>query len=194
MVADDLGPVIVEVDIGLAPDPRHRSRISDQRAGEAAIDGEADLPAREWLSSDVHARDTQSGCVVRAVVVRVRIVAQVSDTNSCFGEKRGRKDVVVVHTRAVGRLDACAFKAASCGTAQKRSKGRRLKGVDSLPAVASAEMVLLIDRPVDLCIEAVRALGERKIGGVVVGRISQRCVRVQSPIRRQRQHSPSAES
>ena len=80
VVADDLGPVVDKVDVRLAPDPRHGCRIPNDRAGKAAVEGHADLSAGEWLSSDVHARDTQSGCIVRAVVVRL--------SHCCAGERR----------------------------------------------------------------------------------------------------------
>ncbi len=86
--------------------------------------------------------------------------------------------MIVVHARTVGRLDASTLKATTGGTTEKRPERRRLKGVDFLIAVAAAEMVALVNSPIDLCVEAVCALGERKVGCVIVSGSSQRGVRV----------------
>ena len=53
---------------------------------------------------------------------------------------------------------------------------------DLLIAVAAGEMVMLVDRPIDLDIKTVGALGEWEIGRVIIGWIPQRSVRVQGSV------------
>ena len=44
VIADDLGPVVDEVDVGFGADPGDGGGVADERVGEAAVEGDADLP------------------------------------------------------------------------------------------------------------------------------------------------------
>ena len=137
VIAAYLGPGVDEVDVGLTSDPRHGCGVAHQWAGKNT-QGNRGLSAGKWLSGYVYAGDADCGCIVGAVVVGLRVVPQVGNAKPRFGKEGRREDVIVVHARAVGRLIARAFKAASCRSAVKRAEGSLLEGNDTLIAVAAA--------------------------------------------------------
>src|SRR5579859_3154741 len=91
-----------------------------------------------------------------------------------LGKQRRRKLAIVVHASAVRRLDSRSLEAATCGTSQKCAKCWSLEGVDSLPAESATDVVLLVQRVIDLRVPAIRSLRKRKVVRVVVGRIRHR--------------------
>ncbi len=175
MVADDPGPVIDEIDVGLGSYPRHRCGVADQRiilttlAEESIPDENGGLSTGKRLPVNVDSGDAELCCVIRAVVARLRRIMQMGDTKSDLGKQIRRKDVIVVHAYAIGLLIAGSFKAPACRTAQKWPKGRRLEGDDALKAVSPAHMISFIQRVVEFGVEAVCRLGKGKINSKVIG-------------------------
>ncbi len=179
MVADDLGPVVGDVDVRLRTQPGQGLRVADERIGGAVLaiagevaDLECDLAA---AGGDVVgavgavAGDAEGLRVVAAVVGLGGGVAQMRDAEARFGEELGREDVVVVDAGAVGARDAGRLKAAARRAAQERAEERRLEGVGRLVAEASAEVVLLRDGVVRLDVVADGVFAEGQILREVVG-------------------------
>ena len=174
VIAQDFGPVVDKVDIRFGADPRFGRGVTDDRRGETAIESDGHLAAGEALPGDIHSGDAQGGCVVRTKVVGLRTVAEVGYADTHFGQEGRREDVIEIGARAKGLLVAGAFKAAALRSAKESTKSGLLEGDNLLVAVTATHVVLAGQRVVALDVEAVGCFGERKTGGVVVGRVVHR--------------------
>ena len=193
MVADHLGPVVREVNVGLSAQPWQRLRVADERiacavlavAGKVA-DLEGDLAAGgKGVIGAVRAitRDAELACIVFAVVGLLCRVAQVGNTDAPLGKQGGRENVVVVAAGAVGCRGTSGLKATAARRAtEERTEERRLVGIGRLMAEAAAQMVLLGNGVVGLDVVAPHVLVEGQVGREVVRRGSRDVVRVSQVI------------
>jgi hypothetical protein len=76
-----------------------------------------------------------------------------SDAGFC--EEAGREDMIEVTACAVCVLGAVGFETAACGTAEKVTKGGRLKSGGVLIAPPAADVILLSGSVIDLDVVAV---------------------------------------
>ena len=145
-------------------------RIPNERVRKATVDGDADLSGGKRLVRNIDSGHTDGCPIVRASHL---------DLPGCGGGLRRREplqqprreNMIVDAAGAVGRLSTLGLEAAALRTAEVVAEGRRLVGIGLLLTVAAIQMVFFCDDPVHFDVEAMRILGEWKIGGVVVCRI-----------------------
>jgi hypothetical protein len=116
VVANNLRPIVDQIDVGLRPDPWHGKGIAYGWRSEIPY-SDIGLPACEWLPANVNAGNVDSSCVVRAIVARLCNVAEMSYLESDLTEEAGRRDMRVVQAGAVGILSAGTLKSATRRTA-----------------------------------------------------------------------------
>jgi len=174
VVAEDLGPVVGEVDVRFSAEPGQGLRVADERVAGAVFavacevaDLEGDLAAVD--GAEVGAGNAEGLGVGRTEVGLLGGVAEVGYADADLGEEGGGEDMVVVEAGAVGGCFACGFEAAASRAAEEGAKERGLIGGGGLMAEAAAEMILLGDGVVGLDVVADGVFAEGRVLREVVG-------------------------